>query len=101
MGDAKLLKMKLLFSLVLLANLPSNSEAKFASDVDYNGDVLDKYGDYSYKEFKAIWKELDQRIKHQLEEHFRILKREHFNSGRGKRRKKDARFRFEARNPTN
>ena len=43
-------KMKLLFSLVLLANLPSNSVAKFASDVDYNEDVLDKYGDYNYKE---------------------------------------------------
>ena len=42
-------KMKLLFSLVLLANLPSNSVAKFASDVDYNEDVLDKYGDYNYK----------------------------------------------------
>ena len=47
------------------------------------------------KEFKAIWKELDPRIKHQLEEHYRILKREHFNSGKGKRRKKDKRFRFE------
>ena len=50
---------------------------------------------YPQKEFKAIWKDLDPRIKHQLEEHYRILKREHFNSGRGKRRKKDARFRFE------
>merc|ERR1712131_553020 len=94
-------KMKLLFSLVLLGSLPSNSVAKFASDVNYDGDELDKYGDYGYKEFKAIWKELDQRIKHQLEEHYRILKREHFNSGKGKRRKKDKRFRFEARNPAN
>ena len=51
--------------------------------------------EYPKKEFKAIWKDLDPRIKHQLEEHYRILKREHFNSGRGKRRKKDARFRFE------
>ena len=42
--------MKLLFSLVLLGSLPSNSVAKFASDVNYNGDVLDKYGDYGYKE---------------------------------------------------
>ena len=42
--------MKLLFSLFLLGSLPSNSVAKFASDVDYNENVLDKYGDYNYKE---------------------------------------------------
>ena len=41
-------------------------------------DIIDKFGDYSWKEFRKIWKQLHPDIKSELEEKFRELKRECF-----------------------
>jgi len=48
------------------------------TNVTYGADIIDKFGDYSWKEFRKIWKELHPDIKSELEEKFRELKRECF-----------------------
>ena len=48
------------------------------TNVTYGADIIDKFGDYTWKEFRKIWKELHPDIKSELEEKFRELKRECF-----------------------
>ena len=54
-----------------------SSSAQY-TNVTYGADIIDKFGDYTWKEFRKIWKELHPDIKSELEEKFRELKRECF-----------------------
>ena len=52
--------------------------AQSYTNVTYDADIIDKFGDYTWKEFLKIWKKLHPDIKSELEEKFRELKRECF-----------------------
>jgi len=72
--------------ILLLLSLLGNSLS-----LTFSPDVIEKYGDISWAKFRKIYKHIDPNFIGKLEEHYRVLKRDCFNSGKCKKTPETAR----------
>ena len=58
----------------------------------FEEDIIEKYGELGWNQFRKIYKDLDPSMKSKLHEHYRALKRDCFNFGKCRKRNKKSAY---------
>ena len=73
------------FALTVISSTVAFESVINPNNVTFDDEIIQSYGELTWNGFRRKYKDIDESFRSKMEEHYRVLKRDCFNSGKCKR----------------